>query len=151
MLNKKELTDFLLKSRTKTYAGNSGKVKPLLEGARQLEYKEGNWLYRDIYNQGRGKFAGLETIYFEGKPVWSESYYGNFEKMTEEEVDKILRHALIDKARDVRIWNTVRYEMGDYIYLNEGSGNIDELEGSERIEKNGETVYFFYYAGGFVG
>jgi len=130
---------------------NSGKVKPLLEGARQLEHKEGNWLYRDIYNQGRGKFAGLETIYFEGKPVWSESYYGNFEKMTEEEVDKILRRALIDKASEVRIWNTVRYEMGDYLYFNEGSGNIDELEGSERIEKNGETVYFFYYAGGFVG
>src|SRR3989344_3908542 len=98
MLDKKELTDFLLKSRTKTYAGNSGKVKPLLEGARQFEYKNGNWLYRDIYNQGRGKFAGLETIYFGGKPVWSESYYGNFEKMTEEEVDKILRRALIDKA-----------------------------------------------------
>ena len=93
----------------------------------------------------------LETIYFEGKPVWSESYYGNFEKMTEEEVDKILRRALIDKASEVRIWNTVRYEMGDYLYFNEGSGNIDELEGSERIEKNGETVYFFYYAGGFVG
>ena len=151
MLDKKELTEFLLKSRTKTYAGNTGKAKPILEGARQFEYSDGGWLYRDIYNQGNGKFAGLETIYFKAKPVWSESYYGNFEKMTEEEVDKVLRRALIDKAKEVRIWNTVRYEIGDYLYLNEGSGNIDEVEGSERIEKNGETVYFFYYAGGFVG
>ena len=41
--------------------------------------------------------------------------------------------------------------MGDYTYINEGSGNIDELDGSEKIEKNGETVFFFYYAGAFIG
>ena len=79
------------------------------------------------------------------------SYYGNFEKMTEEESDRILRKVLIDKWNEVRLWNNVKYEIGDFLYINEGSGNIDEVEGSEKIEKNGKTVFFFYYAGGFIG
>ncbi len=151
MVDKKKLTEFIIKARTKTYAGNSGKVKPLLEGSYQLEYSEGTWLYRDIYNLGNGKFAGLETVYFESKPVWSMSYYGNFERMTEEEVDKTLRKALIDQADKVRLWNDVEYKTEDYVYSNSGSGNIDESEGSEKIEKDGETLYYLYYAAGFIG
>ena len=77
-MDKNKLTQFLLKARTKTYAGHSGRVKPLLVGSKQLEYKEDNWLYRDIFNIGNNKFAGLETIYFKNKPIWSMSYYGNF-------------------------------------------------------------------------
>ena len=150
-MDKKKLTKFLLKARTKTYAGHMGRVKPLLQGSKQLEYKDGNWLYRDIYNIGNNKFAGLETIYFKNKPIWSMSYYGNFEKMTEEESDNILRKALIDKWNKVRLWNNVEYKIGDFVYINEGSGTIDELEGSEKIEKNGETVFFFYYAGAYIG
>ena len=150
-MDKNKLTQFLLKARTKTYAGHSGRVKPLLVGSKQLEYKEDNWLYRDIFNIGNNKFAGLETIYFKNKPIWSMSYYGNFEKMTEDEADKILRKALTDKWDKVRIWNNVEYKIKDFVYINEGSGNIDEFEGSEIIEKNSETVFFFYYAGGFIG
>ena len=74
-----------------------------------------------------------------------------FEKMTEDEADKILRKALTDKWDKVRIWNNVEYKIKDFVYINEGSGNIDEFEGSEIIEKNSETVFFFYYAGGFIG
>src|SRR5690348_5162661 len=135
MIDKHKLIKFLLTARTKTYAGAGGKVTPLLTGSTQLEYSEANWLYRDIYNIGNGKFIGLETIYFENKPVWSMSYYGNFEKMTEEEADKILRKALQDKWDKVRLWNNVRYTVDNYKYTNEGSGSADEFNGSEKIEK----------------
>lgn len=151
-ISKTELKRFIIESRTKTYAGNSGQVsKPFLQGSRQLEYSKSDWLYRDIYNIGNKKFIGFETIYFKNTPVLSMSYYGNFEKMTEEEVDKILRKALIDKGDNVRLWNVVKYKMDEYSYINEGSGNIDQFEGSERIEKNGKTLYFFYYASGLIG
>jgi hypothetical protein len=33
----------------------------------------------------------------------------------------------------------------------DGSGNIDMVEGSEVITVDGENVFYFYYAGGFVG
>jgi len=49
MRNKKKLVEFLLKARTKTYAGERGGVKSALEGSKQMEYKEGDWLYRDVF------------------------------------------------------------------------------------------------------
>jgi len=150
MLNTKKLTQFLLKARTQTYVGNAGKVEPLLQGSNQLEFTEGEWFYRDIYNQGNSKFIGLETVYYRDKPVWSMSYYGNFEHISEEEVDKILRKALLEKSDKVRLWNTVQHEMGEYVYMNDASGSIEEMEGSEIVERNNETVFFFYYAGGTI-
>lgn len=150
-MDKKKLTDFLLKARTKTYAGEAGKVKPAFKDSYQLEYKDENWSYRDVYNNGNGLFMGFETIYLQDKPVWSMSYYGNFQKMTEEEIDKILRRALIDKWKTARLWNDVKYDIGNYRYTCEGSGNIDELEGTENVFKDGKQVYFFFYAGGFIG
>lgn len=151
MLDKKSFLKFLLKARTKTYAGEKGSTKPLLPWSRQFEYSEKDFHYRDIFNIGNGKFAGLETVYMKGKPIWSLSYYGNFEKMTEEEVDKTLRKALIDKWDKVRLWNKVTYKIGEYTYINEGSGNVDQFDGGESIEKDGETIYFFYYASGIIG
>ena len=151
MLDKNKLTQFLLTARTKTYAGDGGKVDPFLKDSAQLEYREEDWLYRDIFNQGNGKFIGIETIYYQDNPVWSMSYYGNYEKMTEKEADEILRKALVDKWDEARLWNNITYKIGDFTYINEGSGTIDELEGSEKIEKSGESVYFFYYAGAYIG
>ncbi len=151
MINKDHLTLFLLKARKNTYAGNAGEITPLLIGSRQFEFKEDEFLYRDIFNIGNSKFVGLETIYYKNKPVWSMSYYGNFESLSEEEVDKVLRKALVEKWDNVRLWNNVQYKIDDYVYTNNGSGDIDEFDGSEKLEKNGKTVYYFYYAGAFIG
>lgn len=150
MFTNKQLTDFLLKARTQTYAAGTGKVESLIPGTEQFEYQESEFSYRDIYNVGKGKFVGLETIYFDEKPVWSMAYYGNFGKLSEEETDLTLRKALMDKWDEVRIWNTVEYSVGEYEYLNEGMGTIEELQGTEKISKNGEEVYSFIYAGGTV-
>ena len=151
MIDKDKLTTFLLSARKNTYAGNAGETKPFLPGSRQFEFTEGEFLYRDIFNIGNNKFAGLETIYHNNKPVWSMSYYGNFESLSEEEVDKVLRKALSEKWDKVRLWNDVEYTIDDYVYSNNGSGDIDEFDGSEKLEKNGKTVYYFYYASGFMG
>jgi hypothetical protein len=151
MMNKNDLIPFLINARKNTYAGNAGEVTALLVGSRQFEFTEGELLYRDIFNIGNNKFAGLETIYYKNKPVWSMSYYGNFESLSEEEVDTILRKALVEKWDKVRLWNDVKYKIDEYDYSNNGSGDIDELDGSEKLEKNGETVYYFYYAGAFMG
>jgi hypothetical protein len=151
-INKKDLLNFLLEARSKTYASNGGKVdKPLIEGSRQFEYSSNDWLYRDIYNIGNSKFIGIEIVSFKTTPVASMSYYGNFEKMTEVEVDVVLRKALIDKQRLVRIWNTVNYNIDNYTYHNKGSGNINQYEGKETISKDGGVIYFFQYTGGFIG
>ena len=152
-MDKKKLQSFLIKARTKTYASGGGKVKPAFSGSDQLEYTEDKWFYRDVYYLGNGLFMGLETIYFENKPAWSMSYYGNFQKMTEKEIDKILRKALLAKKDTARLWHMVKWEKGDFKYTctPDGPGNIDEIAGTEEIYKGKEKVYFFYYAGGFIG
>lgn len=150
-MNKEILTNFLLKARTKTYAAGIGRVESALSGSKQLEYCDGELLYRDVYYIGNNIFPGIETIYYQSKPVWSMSYFGDFKKLTEEESDRILRGALMEKWETTRMGNRVEWSDTEYEYICNGSGSIDELKGEETITKNGEVVYFFYYAGGFIG
>ena len=148
-MNKDELLKFLLKARTKTYAGEGEKVKAVLGGSEQLEYKENNWFYRDVYYNGNGIFVGLETIYYQDKAIWSMSYYGNYKGMTEEEVDKILRKALIENWETARTWQNVEWQSEDYKYICEPdfNGSIEEMAGLEKILRGGKEIYKFFYAG----
>lgn len=151
-MDKEQLQNFLLTARTKTYTSGGGKVKPAFDGSDQLEYKEGECFYRDVYFTGNGIFMGLEVIYFQNKPSWSMCYYGNFKKMTEEEIDRVLRKALMENWRTTRLWKHVEWEFENYKYvcMPDFQGSIDEMAGSEKIFKDGKEVYLFYYAGGFI-
>ena len=160
-MDKEKLLQFLLKARTKTYAGGGEKVGPVFKGSTQLEYREKNWFYRDIYYTGNGIFMGLETVYKDEKPVWAMSYYGNFKKMSEEEIDKVLKEALMVNWQKVRIWEKVEWSKGDYKYIcepdkaedlerEEFTGSIEEMAGIEKIFKHGKDVYTFVYAGGLI-
>ena len=150
-MDKDELLKTLLNFRTKTYVAGTGKVKAAFDGSVQYEHQEGNWSYRDIYFIGSGIFPGLETLSYKGKPVWSMSYYGNFSSMTEEQADTMLRKALTDTWETTRIYNHVEKNFGDFTYICDGDGDIDELSGTEEILVDGKQVYFFYYAGGYIG
>ena len=146
----KKLEKFLLHARAQTYAGDSKKSDSLVPGSVQYDFNDGDFSYRDIYFIGNGIFPGLETVYFKNKPVWSMSYFGDFSKMTEEQVDKMLRRALQDLRDKTRIYNQVDIAYGEFKYACYGSGSINELEGSEEIHVGKNRVFYFYYAGGFI-
>ena len=150
-MNKTDLEKFLLNARTQTYAAAAGKTTPLLPGSVQYEYKDGDYSYRDVYYIGNGIFPGLETISYKDKPVWSMSYFGDFSTMTEEQADGMLRKALIELKDTTRLYARVEKEYQDFTYICDGSGSIDELRGTEEIYANHKKIYFFYYAGGFIG
>lgn len=152
-MDKTKLLKFLIDARSKTYAGSGKEVEPSWLGGHQYEFKDGDWLYRDFYNLGNGIFMGLETIYLKDKPVWSNCYYGNFKSMTEAEVDKILRGALVANKDKARLWFDVEWKNGDFTYLckSDFAGSLDEIAGSEEIYKGKTKVYFLFYAGGFIG
>jgi len=153
IMKKEELLQFLLKARMKTYAGAGGKVRPVFDGSNQLEHKEGEWFYRDLYYVGNGIFMGVEAVHFQNKPVFAMSYQGNFKGMTEEEMDKILREALRENWQRTRIWKKVEWGKDDYKYVCEPDfvGSIEELAGIEKIYKKDKQIYIFYYAGGIIG
>jgi len=96
---------------------------------------------------------GLETIYHQNKPVLSISYFGNFRGMTEDEIDKMLRRALLDNWKTTRLWYKVEKDYKDFVYVctPDYEGNIEEFAGAEEIYKNNKKVYKFYYAGGLIG
>lgn len=152
-MDKNKILEFLLKARTKTYAAAMGEVEPALPGSVQYQYKEDSYLYRDVYNIGNGIFMGIETVYFNNKPVVSMSYFGNFKQITEAEADNVLRKALMDNWDKARLWHHAEWKKENYKYVCEPdrTGNLDEFSGSETITKDGEQVYYFYYAGGFIG
>lgn len=153
MDKKEEVLQFLLKARTQTYAGAGGTVKAVLADSKQLEYREEDWFYRDIYYIGNGIFMGLEVVHFQDKPIFATSYYGNFKEMTEEEIDKVLRKALIDNSQTARIWKRVEWREDEYEYICQPDfeGSIEEFAGTEKISKNGKAMYSFFYAGGLIG
>ena len=150
-MNKKALEKFLLKARTMTYAAGTSKTKSLLPGSVQYEHLDGDLSYRDTYYIGNGIFPGIETVFYEGEPIWSMSYFGDFSGMTEKQADTMLRQALMDTWETTRIYNRVEKDHGDFRYVCEGHGTIDELSGTEEIYVGDKKVYFFYYAGGFIG
>ncbi len=96
---------------------------------------------------------GLETIYYQDKPILSVSYFGNFKSMSEEETDRVLRKALTDNVSKTRLWNDVNWKFENYRYSCKAdiSGSIDEFSGTEKVLKDGTIVYYLYYAGGFIG
>lgn len=150
-MNKDKLLQFLLKARTKTYAGDEGEVESAFEDSKQLEYKKDDYLYRDIYYTGKKKFMGLETIYYQQQPVWSMSYYGSCTEEPEEIYD-FLKEALLKNWKDARTWKEVEWEKGDYKYLckPDFEGSIEEMAGMEQIHKKDEQVYSFFYGGGLI-
>lgn len=145
------IEQFLIKARTKTYAGSGGMVTAALSGSRQLEFSESDLSYRDVYYVGKNTFYGIETIFDNGKPVFGMSYYGNWGNMTEVETDNILRGALIANP-NTRLRTQIEWKKDEFTYnCNPDTTNgINEISGTEAISKNGQQVYAFYYAGGML-
>jgi hypothetical protein len=150
LMNHTALLAFLLEARANTYVANAQRSTPALPGSRQFEFTKPDWLYRDVYYQGNGLLMGIETIFLQDKPVWSMSYFGDFSKMTETQVDRMLRKALLDNRRTARINRQVEKDYGDFTYSCAGAGSLQELAGMEEICVNDKEVYFFHYAGGSI-
>lgn len=151
-MDKEKLEKFLIKAREKTYAGGGGKVEPVFSGSIQLEYSEDEWFYRDVYYTGKNTFMGLDTVYYKNKPVFSTSYYGNWGDMREQEIDDILRGALIINP-ETRLYKKIEWRKNGfkYEYIPDSfSKSIDEIGGLETISKDGKQVYIFYYAGSLL-
>lgn len=148
MIDLNDIEQFIIKARVHTYASDKGKVGALLNGSTQLEFRENDWLYRDVYYTGKNTFYGIETIYYLDKPLFGMSYYGNWGVMTEKEIDDVLRVALIKNKR-TRLYELVKWEKENFVYecIPNLQNDIREIGGTETILRGGKQVYIFYYAG----
>lgn len=152
-MNKEEIARILFKGRLLTNAKAGGQVSPAINGTEQAEYIEEDWIYRDVYFNGKNSFSGIDAVYYKGQPVWASSYFGKFQGITEEELDNILKQAAIDHPI-INAWQKVeRQKYGDYEYENipdSEDQSIDEVSGIERILKDDKEIYTLYYAGSML-
>ena len=147
----RDIEGFLLEARAQSYTAGGDTSVAKLPGSVQYDYARGDYSYIDTYYLGNGKFPGLETVFYKGKPMWSMSYFGNYSDLSEDEIDRMLRKALTDFRQTTRTYHHVTKDYDDFTYICAGEGSMEEVSGTEEIQVGNETVYYFYYAGGFIG
>lgn len=49
-INLKQLSMFLVEAKKETYAGSGKRIRSQRPGFIEMEYKKGNWYYRDSYS-----------------------------------------------------------------------------------------------------
>ncbi len=144
------LVAFLVRAKRVTYASGGGEmiVDSLLPGAHQLDFREGPFLYRDIYYGGIF-FAGQETVFYQDQPIWSMVYAGG---MLDESVSlgDVLKEALRQVTADRPYRGPRSYQTGDYTYTDESHGTVANFHGYEVIAFQGKPIYDLRYQGGFV-
>ncbi|HOW56851.1 MAG TPA: DUF5680 domain-containing protein [Smithellaceae bacterium] len=150
-----DLIKFIVEAKKSSYAaqGDTQSVTPLLPGTKQLEYRQGDFFYRDIY-AGMLNFVGQEIVYLKEKPIWSMSYTGglllNMDKLQIMSIYSFLREAMNLVSPKHPFRGPEKYSNADYCYANSAKGKIDKFNGREAISKNGHELYELFYAGGMV-
>jgi hypothetical protein len=148
---------FLLEAKRATYAaqGDEATVAPLLPGSKQLEYRAGDYVYRDIYF-GMAYFVGQEVVAYRDRTLWSMSYAGGVIATAPATTDAralydFLRRALREGSAREPYRGPARFVDDRFVYTNAATGELGSFWGLEQITWSGEVAYELRYAGGFPG
>ena len=151
----KELAKFLVRAKIQTYAGDGKEITAQRPEFKELEFKEGDWEYRDSYS-GFYFAPGQEIVRFKGKPVWNMSYNGGMlikyhgDFVFAKKVYAVLKEALklVKELRPFRGPN--KLIKGDFEYVDNSEGDVTSFKGTEKIFYKGEEVYKQDYIGGLI-
>jgi hypothetical protein len=153
----KELNQFLGKAMLNTYAGGGAEIEPKEPGFNDLDFKEGDWSYKDSYT-GFFQSWGREAVWYKNKPLWAQVYGGG---MTEKyqadlkfalETFNFLKKSLSagEKQSDFQPRGPKEFVDGDWRYACEVTGDIAKFEGHEKIFFKDELVFTHDFLGGVV-
>jgi hypothetical protein len=154
-VNAVQLAAFLVEAKRRTYAAQgdeAGVTPPLLPGSRQLEYRDLEWRYQDIYF-GMAAFAGQEMVFRDDAPVWAMVYAGGLlpdAARSPREVYAFLRRALREVPASRPYRGPAAFEEEGFAYGNQWDGAPERFRGVERIALAGRPVYELVYAGGLL-
>jgi hypothetical protein len=148
-----QFVKFLCSAKRATYAAQdeSSRVNPVLSGSRQLEYRVGALLYRDIYFGG-DYFVGQETIYHKSDPIWGMSYAGGINEGVNSSdapgIYDFLKTALRCVPENSPFRGPESFIEGNFIYSNRILGYVARFSGSETILYQELPIYQLHYSGG---
>jgi Domain of unknown function (DUF5680) len=150
------LVEFIQKAKIATYAaqGDEASLSPMIPDSKQLEYREGDFLYRDVY-VGMFRFAGQEIVYQSGKAVWSMSYAGGLSpecpREKAKQIYEFLREALTQVPKDLPLRGpTSLARSEDFRYQCLVEGVFEAFHGIEEIREFGIKVFRVTFSGGLV-
>lgn len=152
-----ELNRFFGAAALATYAGGGGYSTVPDKGFNELEYRDGEWRYRDSF-MGYFKSFGREVVWFKDKPVWTQHYGGGMESEYKEDVSfadktfQFLKQALSagDKQHTFQPRGPREFSSGDWVYRSGFTGSIAKFCGSEEILFKNKRVFTHHFFGGVV-
>ncbi len=147
-----QLVPFLIEAKRHAYAnGTAARVQPALAGSVQLEYRSGDWSYRDIYF-GEEFFTGQEVVYYRNRPWWSMVYAGGvkLEEPPAEEIYRFLQQALQRVDAEAPFRGPDSFEEGDFRYACAWRGTVEWFEGMEVIFHRERIAYQLTFSGGMI-
>ena len=151
-MDEQSLIKFLRESKGKGYAAQdeSSWIKDA-NGSTTIKYKSGDWSFQDNYFGGE-PYGGRQIVFFKGKPVWINVYYGHVDEKIQniKEVYSFLKKALLNPREEVPLRGPEEFTEDNYQYRSFLSGNIKNFSLGERISLNGKEIYNATFYGGYV-
>ncbi len=152
-----ELNRFLGKASLNTYAGSGQEVDPEEAGFKELEFKEGEWYYKDSYT-GFFQSWGREVVWHNQKPFWTQIYGGGMTQKYQKdtpfahETFDFLKKALSagEKREYFQPRGPKSFSEGDWDYFCKWNGEIVRFEGQEKIFFKKEVVFTHDFLGGLI-
>lgn len=148
----RQLEPFIIRAKSLTYVGNGAKLLPYRLGSHDLQHAEGDWVYHDSYF-GSSDFAGQEVVYYQGRPVWAQNYFGYLirpEKITAAEAGAMIKRSLTALYQEGRFLGGFTHADGGLTYVDTNEGDVFRFRGQEWISRGGEQVYELHYHGGLI-
>lgn len=152
-----DLKKFIHAAKKATYAaqGDSASVTPVLPGSKQLEYRDGELLYRDIF-LGSLRFVGQEFVYRSERAgsehaVWSMSYAGGLVAPGSPDAGRIysfLRKALLKAPVEMPLRGPALFELEGMRYACRWEGTLEQFHGLETVTFDGKVQYELRFGGG---
>jgi hypothetical protein len=155
-IDEARLAQFLVAAKKATYAarGDDASVTPLLNGSKQLEFRDGQLFYRDVYF-GSSFFVGQEVVELANRPIWSMSYAGGTDDPTPSGLELRLLYTFLREALQ-RVIETCPYRgppifrSGPLVYRCEVTGTVANFRGHETITDVAREVYTLTFLGGLL-
>ena len=147
--------EFLRAAKAATYAaqGDDASVASVLSDSKQLEFRDGAFLYRDIY-VGMFRFVGQEVVYRGERALWSMSYAGGLQQgvvpSAARPVYALLRRALLAPPPELPVRGPREFNAEPMRYTCTWQGSLQWFHGSESILQDGRGVYALRFSGGML-
>lgn len=151
MINKQQLTQFLIDSSNAGYAG--GKEKQWIkekDGSTTIPFEKEDWKSHDNFFGGE-PYGGRVVVFYKNKPIWMMVYYGWVKDGVETgPVYHILQGALKLMPEEAPFRGPKEHQQNKMVYKNTWQGDVERFSGEEIISSEGKITYQANYMGGWV-